>query len=63
MKIVINKRKKNNLIYVMDEVSLTPLSADIVSNEQAKEFIASLLISNQKINKIETKDNTEYDSF
>ncbi len=47
----------------MDEVSLTPLSADIVSNEQAKEFIASLLISNQKINKIETKDNTEYDSF
>lgn len=63
MKIVIKERKQKNLIYLMDEVSLSPLSANIVSKEETKEFVTRLLNSNTKINKVETKQMTDLDLF
>ena len=63
MKIVIKERKEKNLIYLMDEVSLSPLSANIVSKEETKEFVTRLLNSNTKINKVETKQMTDLDLF
>ena len=63
MKIVIKERKEKNLIYLMDEVSSSPLSANIVSKEETKEFVTRLLNSNTKINKVETKQMTDLDLF
>jgi len=63
MKIVIKERKQANLIYLMDEVGLSPLSANIVSKEETKVFVTKLLNSNTKINKVETMKMTDLDLF
>jgi len=63
MKIVIKERKQKNLIYLLDEGSLSPLSANIVSKEETKNFVTELLKSNTKIKNVETKDMTKFNLF
>jgi hypothetical protein len=63
MKIVIKERKQNNLIYLYDEVGSSPLTADIVSKMQTKEFVVKMLNENSKINAVHTVNMNIFDLF
>jgi hypothetical protein len=63
MKIIIKERKKENLIYLIDEVSLSPLTVNIISKVETKNFVIDLLKSNTHITKVETISMVNYDLF
>lgn len=63
MKIVIKERKQKNLIYLMDEVSSSPLTANIISKTDTNHFVIELLKSNTYITKVETVNMVNLDLF
>ena len=63
MKIVIKERKQNNLIYLYDEVGSTPITADIVSKDETKEFVVKMLSENPKIHSVSTVVLNAFDAF
>jgi hypothetical protein len=63
MKIVIKESRQKNLIYIIDEVSQSPISADIITKENTKNHIINLLLANPSIKNIESVNMLEYDLF